>query len=252
MKILAIDTSAFAASCAILDDDRPVSEFYTDSKITHSQTIMPMVEALLKCSQTSLEGIDLFAVSTGPGSFTGLRIGVAATKGMAQVMDKPCLPISTLEGLAYNLYGQEGLVCSVLDARCGQVYAALFALPLMELAPFQEVIPGVNLLTRLTQDSAMMVDELCDILSKQDGRVILVGDGAPLCLGAMERLYPQSKLEVASKNHLLQRAYSVGLAAYLGVSAGERKGVLPGDLLPAYLKLPQAQRELMLRQESKK
>ena len=121
MIIFAMDTSAAAASCALLEDDRPIAQFYTDAHLTHSQTIMPMVESLLSCSHMTIQQVDLFAASVGPGSFTGLRIGVAAVKGMAQVLDKPCAAVSALEGLAYNLSDRTGIICPALDARCGQV-----------------------------------------------------------------------------------------------------------------------------------
>ena len=109
MQIFSMDTSSAAASCALLEDDRPIAQFYTDARLTHSQTIMPMAQALLECSHKSVQDIDLFAVSVGPGSFTGLRIGVAAVKGMAQVLQKPCVPVSALEGLAFNLYDRAGM-----------------------------------------------------------------------------------------------------------------------------------------------
>ena len=117
MIIFAMDTSAAAASCALLEDDRPIAQFYTDAHLTHSQTIMPMVESLLSCSHMTIQQVDLFA---------GLRIGVAAVKGMAQVLDKPCAAVSALEGLAYNLSDRTGIICPALDARCGQVYTAWF------------------------------------------------------------------------------------------------------------------------------
>ena len=141
MQIFSMDTSSAAASCALLEDDRPIAQFYTDARLTHSQTIMPMAQALLECSHKSVQDIDLFAVSVGPGSFTGLRIGVAAVKGMAQVLQKPCVPVSALEGLAFNLYDRGGILCAALDARCGQVYAACF--------------DADNQMARLTDDSAL-------------------------------------------------------------------------------------------------
>ena len=142
-----MDTSAAAASCALLEDDRPVAQFYTDAHLTHSQTIMPMVEAMFACSKTSVADVDLFAVSTGPGSFTGLRIGVAAVKGMAQALNKPCVSVSALEGLAFNLSDRQGLICPALDARCGQVYTALF--------------DADNGMHRLHEDAALMAEDLC-------------------------------------------------------------------------------------------
>ena len=168
MQIFSMDTSSAAASCALLEDDRPIAQFYTDARLTHSQTIMPMAQALLECSHKSVQDIDLFAVSVGPGSFTGLRIGVAAVKGMAQVLQKPCVPVSALEGLAFNLYDRAGILCAALDARCGQVYAACF--------------DADNQMARLTDDSALMAEELCEQLSQLPaGRPITVlGDGAQL------------------------------------------------------------------------
>ena len=143
MKILALDTSSQAASCCLLEDERPVGLFYMDAKLTHSQTILPMVEQVLKACQQKLADVDLFAVSNGPGSFTGLRIGTAAVKGMAHGLGKPCVGLSTLEGLAYNLVGHGGIVCAVMDARCNQVYTALFDLD--------------NDLRRITEDMAIYI-----------------------------------------------------------------------------------------------
>ena len=118
LKLLSLDTSSLAASAALWEDERLLGEFFINAKLTHSQTAMPMVEDLLKATQTSLSQVDLFAVSTGPGSFTGLRIGIAAVKGMAHALGKPCIPVSTLKGMAYNLLGFDGYVCPVMDARC--------------------------------------------------------------------------------------------------------------------------------------
>ena len=192
MQIFSMDTSSAAASCALLEDDRPIAQFYTDARLTHSQTVMPMAQALLECSHKSVQDIDLFAVSVGPGSFTGLRIGVAAVKGMAQVLQKPCVPVSALEELAFNLYDRGGILCAALDARCGQVYAA--------------------------------------------------------CFDTMQRLYPQRKLSLPGKHLLLQHAYGVGLAALHGVQSSRVQPILAEQLEPVYLKLPQAQRELMAKQ----
>ena len=126
MKILAIDTSSQAASTALWEDGALLGEEYIRVKLTHSQTSLPMVQTLLQHTQTSLEEVDLLAVSVGPGSFTGLRIGIAAVKGIAYALGKPCGAISTLECLAHNFLGVDALVCAVMDARCKQVYTALF------------------------------------------------------------------------------------------------------------------------------
>ena len=236
MQIFSMDTSSAAASCALLEDDRPIAQFSPDARLTPSPPIMPMAQALLECSHKSVQDIDLFAVSVGPGSFTGLRIGVAAVKGMAQVLQKPCVPVSALEGLAFNLYDRAGILCAALDARCGQVYAACF--------------DADNQMARLTDDSALMAEELCEQLSQLPaGRPITVlGDGAQLVADTMQRLYPQRKLSIPGKHLLLQHAYGVGLAALHGIQSGRVQPILAEQLEPVYLKLPQAQRELMAKQ----
>ena len=235
-----MDTSAAAASCALLEDDRPIAEFYTDAHLTHSQTIMPMVESLFDCSHLSAKDVDLFAVSVGPGSFTGLRIGVAAVKGMAQVLDKPCLPISALEGLAYNLYDRSGIICPCLDARCGQVYTALF--------------DADHQMNRLEDDCAIMADELCHKLAElpQEVSITLLGDGAQLVMDTMAKLYPERKVILPGKHLLLQHANGIGMAALEGLRSQKMTTVVPDVLVPVYLKLPQAQRELQLKLSRKK
>ena len=234
MKILALDTSSQAASCALLEDERPIGSFYIDAKLTHSQTILPMVENVLSACQQKLSDVDLFVVSNGPGSFTGLRIGTAAVKGMAHALNKPCIGLSTLEGLAYNMIGHSGIVCAVMDARCNQVYTALFDLD--------------DNMRRITEDMAIPLTELQEILKNQEKNVVLVGDGAVLCYNS---IMGQSEYNVAlaPAHQRLQNAYSVGLAAlhhHLQEAAPAR------ELQPSYLRLPQAQRELLKKQEISK
>ncbi len=235
MIIFAMDTSAAAASCALLEDDRPIAQFYTDAHLTHSQTIMPMVESLFSCSQLATSDVDLFAVSVGPGSFTGLRIGVAAVKGMAQVLDKPCAPVSALEGLAFNLSDRTGILCPALDARCGQVYTAWF--------------DSDHGMKRLHEDCALMTEDLCRQLAALPPElpITLLGDGAHLVLSRMEELYPQRRLLLPGKHLLLQHAHGVGLAALHGIQNGTLQTVSPQQLVPVYLKIPQAQRELQMK-----
>ena len=155
---------------------------------------------------------------------------------MAQVLQKPCVPVSALEGLAFNLYDRGGILCAALDARCGQVYAACF--------------DADNQMARLTDDSALMAEELCEQLSQLPaGRPITVlGDGAQLVADTMQRLSPQRKLSIPGKHLLLQHAYGVGLAALHGIQSGRVQPILAEQLEPVYLKLPQAQRELMAKQ----
>ena len=126
MKILALDSTAEACTAALCDDGRLVAEMTVNTGNTHSQTLLPVVEQILKISETSLEEIDAFACSTGPGSFTGVRIGVATVKGIAYGKNKPCVSVSTLDALAYNIRGYDGILCPVMNARRNQVYNALF------------------------------------------------------------------------------------------------------------------------------
>jgi tRNA threonylcarbamoyladenosine biosynthesis protein TsaB len=230
MKILAIDSSATAASAAILDDGRILGEFYIHTKLTHSQTLMPMVDALLKNAAIEMEEIDAFAVSTGPGSFTGVRIGVAAVKGMAFAADKPCVPVSTLEAMAWNLAFTEATVYAVMDARCQQVYQAAFQV-------------GLGKVIRLSEDRAVKIDELSQNLIKERYPVFLVGDGAQLCYNMLSGNNP--KLQLTPEIHRFQRASGVAFAALEKFSAGVT--LRAEQLMPMYLRLPQAERELKQR-----
>ena len=236
MKILALDTSSLAASAALWEDGQLLGENYTNVHLTHSRTIMPMVEQLFANTGCRLEEVDLFGVSTGPGSFTGLRIGLAAVKGMAFSIQKPCAGVSTLEALAQNLSLADGLVCPVMDARCKQVYTALFA-----------CTPGQGL-TRLVEDSAMSLEDLEKILQTQNRPVFLVGDGAQLCYNEFNGRV--NHLLVAPAPLLHQRAASVAQVA--GRLARENKLLTPGELVPSYLRLPQAQRELLARKSKER
>ena len=232
MLVLGIDSSAVAASAAVAEDGRLLGEFYMNTKQTHSQTLLPMVEQLLKSSQTSLADLDLLAVAAGPGSFTGLRISMAAVKGMALGADKPCAGVSTLEALAWNLRGFAGTAAAVMDARCQQVYCALFRLEGGEVS-------------RLTPDGACSLEELGELLENAPKPVFLVGDGAMLCYNTLLERLPD--LRPAPAHLRFQRASSVGALALRAAARGET--VSCQELTPSYLRLPQAQRELLARQE---
>ncbi|WP_050698418.1 tRNA (adenosine(37)-N6)-threonylcarbamoyltransferase complex dimerization subunit type 1 TsaB [Anaeromassilibacillus senegalensis] len=232
MKILAIDSSASAASAAIVEDGKILGECYTNTRLTHSQTLMPMVQGVLECARVPLESIDLFAVSAGPGSFTGVRIGVASVKGLAMAQEKPCAGVSTLEAMARNLAHLDGIICAVMDARCSQVYNALF-----------EARNGK--LNRLTEDRALAIAALAEELQEYGQKpVFLVGDGAKLCyneekIKALGAILPPEPL-------LYQRAWGVAEAAK---DLFQRKETLTAAALaPVYLRLPQAERELKKRQ----
>lgn len=223
MLICSVDSSATPASVCLFEDDKLVAEYYLNTGFTHSQTLMAMLESVLKISGKSAEDIDLYAVNSGPGSFTGVRIGVSAVKGMAYAQDKPCVEVSTLESMAYNFLGSHAVICACMDARRRQVYHGLFR------------VDG-NTVERLCDDKAIAVDELLSSLPK-DEEIILVGDGAELLYQNTE--IPMVKL--APPNLRYQRASSVALAAVGSYNRGEVTS--PSALMPRYLRLSQAERE---------
>lgn len=235
MKILAIDTSATAASVALCDENKLIGEFFINTKLTHSRTLMPMVENLLSNTNMQTSDITAIAVNCGPGSFTGVRIGVAAAKGLAFADDLPCIEVSTLESLAYNMQSAKGIICSVMDARCSQVYNALFK------------CNGAKL-ERICDDRALSITELCDELKGFNERIILVGDGAELCYNAMKELL--QNVELAPTSVRFQRASSTAEIALKKFNNNEL--LSPAQLMPVYLRFPQAERELKKKMEEKK
>lgn len=235
MKILAIDTSATAASAALCDENKIIGDFFINTKLTHSRTLMPMVESLLANTNVQTSDITAVAVNCGPGSFTGVRIGVAAAKGLAFADDLPCIEVSTLESLAYNVQFAKGIICPVMDARCSQVYNALFK------------CDGVKP-ERLCEDRALSIAELSEELKGYDERIILVGDGAELCYNAMKELLPN--VELAPMTVRFQRASSTALIALEKFNNNEVLSA--AEIMPMYLRLPQAQRELKKKMEEKK
>lgn len=230
MKILAIDSSATAASVALVDNGKVLGEFYINTRLTHSQTLMPMVENLLKCTQSALNEVDLFAVSAGPGSFTGIRIGVASIKGLAMAENKPCVGVSTLEAIAYNLELMQGTICAVMDARCQQVYNAVFR-------------TDGNRIERLTPDRAISIEALAEEFKNYKKPFYLVGDGAKLCYNS--EWFKGLEVTLSPEPLIYQRACSVAKAAVCAYEQG--KEVTPAALMPVYLRLPQAERELKKR-----
>lgn len=226
MLILGIDTAAAPCCAAVYDTDKQqtLGSFVINNKLTHSVTLMPVVSDLLRNSGITTEDIDLFAVANGPGSFTGLRIGISAVKGMAFAASKPCAAVSTLEAMAYNVAICDGVVCASIDARCNQVYTATF-------------LNDNGTVTRLTDEECLKADELAARLSEYDGDIILVGDGAQLVKKAADEQGIDTRL--APDPLRFQTGYGVCLAAM------NAERIAPEQLMPMYLKLPQAQRELM-------
>lgn len=233
MILLGLDTSAKAASAAVSDETQLLAEAMVNTKLTHSQTIMPMVQSMLENAHIALNQVDVFAVSVGPGSFTGLRIGIAAVKGMAMALQKPCVAVSTLEALAYNLRGFEGIVCAVMDARCNQVYTASFR-------------ASGGAVERLTEDSALPIEELDRQLKQFHEPVFFVGDGAYLCYNNKNMCISNARL---APEHLVnQSAASVCGLALERIKAAPMAAVSAEAILPVYLRLPQAERELRQKQ----
>lgn len=225
MKILALETSAKSVSCAVVEDSAPLASAYQCTGLTHSRTLLPMVDAMLKNADLTIGDMDALAIAAGPGSFTGLRIGIAAVKGLAWAADKPCLGVSTLEAMAENVAHLNGLVVGAMDARRAQVYNAVF-----------EAKAGS--LTRLTPDRAISLEELCAQLTGKEQPITVLGDGGAPC----HRYLTERgvKCSLAPAPLLYQNAVGVGLAAERAYARGE--AVNAQELLPIYLRPAQAER----------
>ena len=231
MKILALETSAVTASAAVTEDDRLLAQSFQNSGLTHSATLMPMVSGLLKNTGLTLDEMDVVAVAAGPGSFTGVRIGVAAAKGLAWPGDKPCAPCSTLESMAWQCAHMGGEICAAMDARRNQVYCARFR-------------AEGGTLTRLTPDRAMGLDGLADEVRASGLPQILVGDGAHLVRAALEEQgLPCSPMPP----HLIyQTAWGVARCALRIAREGQL--VSAAAMAPSYHRLSQAERERLERE----
>ena len=234
MLTLAFETSAKAGSVALTENGKLLGEIYQNTGLTHSQTLMVMVEDLLKQCSKTMADVTAVAVAEGPGSFTGVRIGVAAAKGMSWGGQLPCSGVSTLDAMAVSLGIWEGTVCACMDARRNQVYNALF------------LVDGGKV-QRLTEDRAIALAELKTELEHIDGPVFLVGDGAVLTHKTLSGKI--SNLILPPEHRMHQRAVGVALLAEQKQSAGET-----GDgnaLSPNYLRLSQAERERAERMKEK-
>jgi tRNA threonylcarbamoyladenosine biosynthesis protein TsaB len=232
LLLLAFETSAKSASVALFDGEKLLGEQYQNTGLTHSQTLMVMAEELLcQCGKTPQE-VEAVAVAEGPGSFTGVRIGVAAAKGLAWGLDVPLYGVSTLESMALGLGAFDGIVCPVMDARRAQVYNALFYV-------------NQEKLERMAPDRAIALADLEKELKNTEKPVFLVGDGSNLCYNTLRAAVPNLVLPPEHKLH--QRAVGVGLAALQKIAQGLRPNA--GELTPNYLRLSQAEREKLERQK---
>ena len=235
MKILAFETSAKAASVALLENGKLLGEAYQNTGLTHSQSLMVMAEDMLKACNLKASDVEAVAVAAGPGSFTGVRIGVAAAKGFAWGAQLPCYGVSTLEAMARNLGVYQGYVVPAMDARRNQVYTAIFH-------------AEKGTMTRVEEDMAISLAELGEKIKIFAEPVFLVGDGAVLCYNTL--LEEVSGLVLPPEHRMHQRAAGVALAAQALADAGD-----PGngaELTPNYLRLSQAERERAARENREK
>lgn len=222
MLILAFESSAKSASVALVKDGELLSQYSQCSALTHSRTLLPMAEDMLKNAEIKLSEVDLIAVAHGPGSFTGIRIGVSTVKGLSWAADKPCVGVSTLEAMAWHGLMAGGYVCPVMDARRQQVYNALFKI--------EDGKPQ-----RITDDRPIALAQLADEVRSLNAPVLLVGDGAALT----EKFFREHSVpcRIAPENLRWQSAWGVAMAA------SDKQPGTSETLLPVYLRLSQAERE---------
>ena len=234
MLILAFETSAKAASVALSDGAKLLGENYQNTGLTHSQTLLPMAQELLKSCGKTPEQVEAVAVAAGPGSFTGIRIGVAAAKGFAWGRELPCCGVSTLEAMARSLGAYQGLVVPTMDARRSQVYTATF-------------LAEKGQLSRMCEDRAISLQELGEELKNVQQPIFLVGDGSNLCYNTLKDMVPNLVLPPEHRMH--QRAAGVALVAADKLANGES---CDGNALtPNYLRLSQAERERLEKEKEK-
>ena len=232
MRILALDSSGLVAAVAIVEEGQTIAEYNVNYKKTHSQTLLPMLDEIVKMTELDLKTIDAVAVSGGPGSFTGLRIGSATAKGLGMALGKPLIHIPTLYGLAYNLYGIRGIVCPIMDARRNQVYTGLFSVE--------------DEFTVLEDQMALSIDELVRKLNDRNERVTFLGDGVPVFKEFLEE--GLSVKHMYAPEHMnRQRGASVGALAIQYYKMGKTESA--AEHQPDYLRMSQAERELKEKQK---
>lgn len=244
MRILALDSSGLVAGVAVLEsenekkDAQMIAEYTVNYKKTHSQTLLPMLDEIVKMTELDLDTIDAIAIASGPGSFTGLRIGSATAKGLGLALKKPLVEVPTLEGLAYNLCGTEGLICPIMDARRGQVYTGIYACADNELKVMEEQM-------------AVPIEELAEKLKKYNQKVTFLGDGVPVFREHLENeLLADMKIQFAPAHLNRQRAAAVGA---LGMNYyREGRTVTAMEHRPDYLRVSQAERERAEREKKEK
>lgn len=247
MKIIGIDSSGLVASVAILEDNKLVAEYTVNNKKTHSQTLLPMLEEIVASSGLDMKEIDAIAIAAGPGSFTGLRIGSATAKGLGLALKKPIVPVSTLEALAYNLYGTDSLVCPIMDARRNQVYTGIYEFSKKEVE-FSRDADTENSgcyyceyqINVIKEACAVPIEEIVQDLNEKGREVIFLGDGVPVFAEQLKGLM-KVPYSFAPAHLALQKA---GCVAGLGMEKF-KEGIYEDAAVhsPEYLRLSQAERE---------
>ncbi len=235
MKILGVDSTATAASAAVYSDGRILSLNFSNTGLTHSQTLMPMIKSAIESAGLSVKDIDVFAVSSGPGSFTGVRIGVSAVKGIAQPLGKQCISLSTTEVIAKPLENSGCYAVAVMDARCNQVYTAQF-----------DCSDGFK---RVTEDEAITIDQLGEQLKNVDAPIVLIGDGTMVAYNKLKSII--SNIRCAPVSIRYQSAQNVALIAAEKYNESSECVQSAHQVLPNYLRLSQAERELKKKNEKK-
>lgn len=236
MKILALDSSGLVASVAVTEDDVLIAEYTIQYKKTHSQTLLPMLEEVRRMVELDMSQVDAIAVAAGPGSFTGLRIGSATAKGLAFALEKPIVPVPTLDGLAFQMYGADALVCPVMDARRSQVYTGLYEFVFRENKYDMDVVK---------EQCAVSFDEIAEEVNRIGRHVIFVGDGIPVFRERMkEVLKVPYTLAPAHRN----RQSAACIAALGRIYYEQGRAVRGEEHVPEYLRLSQAERERIQRQ----
>ena len=227
MKILAVDSSGLVASVAIVEDDNLIVEYTVNYKKTHSQTLLPMLDEIVRMTETDLSSVDAIAVAKGPGSFTGLRIGASTVKGLGFALDKPVIGVPTVEGLAMNLYDLNALICPIMDARRNQVYTGLYRFRDHELQVVKDQLP-------------IAVEELIETLNTLGEDVVFLGDGVPVYESVIrEKIQVPYSFAPAHVNK--QRASAIAVRAFAYWKSGLYDNA--DDFVPEYLRVSQAERE---------
>lgn len=244
MKILAIETSGQVAGCALYDDGSITAVCSVQNKKTHSQSLMPMMEEMKKRMDLDLSSIDAIALTAGPGSFTGLRIGAATAKGLGLALEKPILPVPTVDALAYNLYGAKALVCPLMDARRQQVYTGIYQFEKLSIKNVGiDTCCSSYEMRILRPQCAVALEEITGALNELGQEVIFLGDGVPVYAAVLQE---QMKVSYSfAPAHLSrQRAETTAaLAANRYEREGEKALVSADAFRPEYLRLSQAERE---------